>query len=131
MERGCGLLRFDGHQLREKTGKVYIVKETKVPEIKPRRKFDAAFKREAVALWVSSGKSAREIGAELGIPEKRLYVWKRVHAPANPSSQSQRESELAALRRENAYLRQQRDILKKTLGILSEPPNSATNGLSS
>ena len=29
------------------------------------------------------------------------------------------------LRRENLYLRQQRDILKKTLGILSEPPANA------
>lgn len=107
------------------------MKEVKVSEIKPRRKFDATFKREAVALWVGSGKSAREIGAELGIPENRLYAWKRVHAPASPSSQSQMETELAALRRENAHLRQQRDILKKTLGILSEPPNSATSGLTS
>jgi len=107
------------------------VKEDKVPEIKSRRKFDVTFKREAVALWVSSGKSAREVAAELGIPEKRLYVWKRGHAPASPSSQRQMESELAALRRENAHLRQQRDILKKTLGILSEPPNSATNESSS
>jgi transposase-like protein len=41
------------------------------------------------------------------------------------------ESELAALRRENALLRQQRDILKKTLGILSEPPNSVTSGSTS
>ena len=104
------------------------MKEVKVPEIKPRRKFDTAFKREAVALWLSSGKSAREVAAELGIPEKRLYVWKKAHAPASPISQGQMESELAALRRENAHLRQQRDILKKTLGILSEPPSNATNG---
>lgn len=99
-----------------------------VREIKPRRKFDATFKREAVALWLSSGKSAREVAGELGIPEKRLYIWKKVHAPASPISQSQMETELAALRRENAHLRQQRDILKKTLGILSEPPSNATNG---
>ena len=33
------------------------------------------------------------------------------------------------LRREIDYLRQQRDILKKTLGILSEPPSSGFNGL--
>lgn len=35
----------------------------------------------------------------------------------------------AGLRREIDYLRQQRDILKKTLGILSEPPTSGSNGL--
>lgn len=103
------------------------MKEVQVSEIKPRRKFDAAFKREAVALWLSSGKSARQIAAELGIPERHLYAWKKDHAPGTPASQGQREAELAALRRENALLRQQRDILKKTLGILSEPPSSATN----
>jgi hypothetical protein len=40
------------------------------------------------------------------------------------------EAENSGLRRENDYLRQQRDILKKkTLGILSEPPSNAFNGL--
>ena len=36
--------------------------------------------------------------------------------------------ELAVLRRENAALRQRCEILKKTLGILSEPPNNVSNG---
>jgi hypothetical protein len=52
------------------------VEETKIASatqpIKPRRKFDSAFKRDAVALWLSSSKSAREIGAELGITERHL-----------------------------------------------------------
>jgi transposase len=98
------------------------------PEIKPRRKFDAVFKRDAVALWLSSGKSARQISAELGVEEGHLYLWKKTHAPATAKTQGQQESELLALRRENALLRQQRDILKKTLGILSEPQSSASNG---
>lgn len=97
-------------------------------ELKARRKFDAAFKRDAVALWLSSGKSAREIAVELGLAERHLYLWKKSHAPASPATQTQMEDELAALRRENALLRQQRDILKKTLGILSEAPNNASNG---
>lgn len=101
---------------------------TAPPEIKPRRKFDATFKRDAVALWLSSGKSARQIGSELGITERHLHSWHKKNAPATPTQRTQMESELVALRRENALLRQQRDILKKTLGILSEPPNSATNG---
>jgi transposase len=97
--------------------------------LKPRRKFDPAFKRETIALWLNSGKSAREISAELGIGENRLYAWRQRYAPTTPAQQNDLESELAALKRENALLRQQRDILKKTLGILSEPPNSATGGL--
>jgi hypothetical protein len=43
-------------------------------------------------------------------------------------SVEQWEAEYASLRRENDYLRQQRDILKKTLGILSEPPTNGFNG---
>ena len=108
------------------------MKETKAqqaPEIKPRRKFDAAFKRDAVALWLNSGKSAREIASDLGLEERHLYLWKKSHAPLDPKGSGELERELAALRRENAFLRQQRDILKKTLGILSENPNNATNGL--
>ena len=35
----------------------------------------------------------------------------------------------ATSRRENDYLRQQRDILKKTLGILSETPSNGISGL--
>jgi transposase len=104
------------------------VSEVQMSEIKPRRKFDVSFKRDAVALWSSSGKPARQIAAELGIEERHLYVWKKTHAPANAPTQSQMEAELASLRRENALLRQQRDILKKTLGILSDPQSNATNG---
>jgi hypothetical protein len=44
-------------------------------------------------------------------------------------SAEQLEIENTGLRREVDYLRQQRDILKKTLGILSEPLSSALNGL--
>jgi transposase-like protein len=97
-------------------------------EIKPRRKFDAMFKREAVALWLKSGKSARQISAELGITQNHLFDWKNAYGPVPPASEAQKDTELAALRRENALLRQQRDILKKTLGIVFEGPNNDTNG---
>jgi transposase len=105
------------------------MKATKAQPIKPRCKFDHAFKRDAVDLWLNSGKSAREIAAELGIRENRLYLWKKRFGPAQtPAAQADLQAEVLALRRANALLRQQRDILKKTLGILSEPPNNATNG---
>ena len=107
-----------------------VVKETaaKAAPIQARRKFDGVFKREAVALWLNSGKAAREIAAELGITQGHLYEWKHSYGPVEPGSEEQTESEVVRLRRENALLRQQRDILKKTLGIISEPPNSASNG---
>ena len=104
-------------------------KENKSNEIKSRRKYDDDFKRQAVDLWVSSGKTAREVAGELGIAMGRLRFWKKkLIAPAPAGSQSDLQAENDVLRRENAYLRQQRDILKKTLGILSETPSNATNG---
>ena len=104
------------------------MKENKVTAIRARRKFDNTFKRDAVELWTSTGRSAREIAAELGIREALLHAWKKRFASSDPATPAELEAELATLRRENAQLRQQRDILKKTLGILSEPPSNATNG---
>jgi len=103
-----------------------------------RRKFDETFKREAVHNWLSSGKSAVVIAGELGINSTQLYVWKRRFAPmatatpasaTKPGSVADLQAQLDAARREIRHLHQQRDILKKTLGILSEPPNNGTNGL--
>ena len=104
----------------------------------PRRKYDKSFKQQAVELWLSSGKSAALVAAELGIKPDRLFSWKKTFAPPPPGGEGDggaktRLSDLLqeneALRRELDHVRQQRDILKKTLGILSEPPNNATNGL--
>ena len=104
------------------------MKENKVSSTSSRRKFDKTFKRDAVELWISTGRPAREIAAELGIKEARLHVWKKRFATSAPATPAEVEAEVVALRRELAQVRQQRDILKKTLGILSEPLNSATSG---
>ena len=111
------------------------MKETPV---KTRRKFDETFKREAVQNWLHSGKSAEVIAEELGLSANLLYNWKKLFAPdaaggraasgAKPGSAADLQSQLEAARRENRHLKEQRDILKKTLGILSEPSWSATNG---
>jgi len=49
-------------------------------------------------------------------------------AGAKPGSLADLQGQLDAALRENRHLREQRDILKKTLGILSEPSLNATNG---
>jgi len=104
---------------------------------KLRQKFDSAFKRHAVELWLNSGRSATDVAAELGFHAQRLSAWRKRFAPPPPGgeggggaqrSPEQLETENAGLRRENDYLRQQRDILKKTLCILSEPLNNGFNG---
>ena len=103
---------------------LFTMKQPVIPEIKPRKKFDRAFKQEAVRLWLTSGKSAQVMAAELGLRDKQLYLWKKAFAPVAGAklSVAELEAQNLALRRDNDLLRQQRDILKKTLGILSEPP---------
>src|SRR3954471_7052050 len=93
------------------------------PVIQPKRtrkKFDNAFKQRAVDLWLSSGRTATEVAAELGFKAQRLSAWRERFAPPPPSppggvaakrSSEQLETENSRLRRENDHLRQQRDIL--------------------
>ena len=114
------------------------MKPIKENPVKTRRKFDETFKREAVQNWLTSGKSAAVIAQELGLHADRLYAWKKRFAPADaggcagagakPGSVADLQGQLEAALRENRHLREQRDILKKTLGILSEPSLSAMNG---
>ena len=84
------------------------------------RRYDWEFKQSAIAL-VKEGRSMTEVARDLGVTLCSLSRW--VHAgdkvTARESGESEPERELRRLRQENAYLRQQRDILKKALGILS------------
>ena len=99
------------------------------PKREPRKRFNKNFKHEAIELWRQSGKTGAEIADELGIRANNLYNWAKQSERTRPVSSDPGDlaAENAALRRENERLRMQRDILKKTLGILSEPPNNATN----
>ena len=112
------------------------MKSNKVIAPKNRRKFDETFKREALNNWLDSDKSAVVIGQELGVSPARLYAWKKRFAPAGASeatggakrsSMAELQAQLAEVQRENHHLREQRDILKKTLGILSEPVRSVSH----
>lgn len=103
-----------------------------------RRKYDTTFKLEAVQNWLASGKSAEVVAEELGLSPDRLYAWRKLLPPApagggagaggrrSPGSELQAQLDIAL--RENRHLREQRDILKKTLGILSEPSPNVSSG---
>ena len=105
---------------------------------KKRRKFDKPFKCEVVRNWLSSGKSAAVIAKEFGLNESLIFAWRKLLPPADAGGKAAAggrrpvaldlQSELDAARREIRHLHEQRDILKKTLGILSEPSRNATNG---
>jgi transposase len=109
----------------------------KQTSVRTHRKFDPTFKRQAVANWLSSGKSAKVVAQELGLSADHLYTWHKAFAPEDtqkvpsgvkPGSVAELQAKLDAALREVARVSEQRDILKKTLGILSEPLPNATNG---
>lgn len=107
------------------------MKKTVVPvsEGKARRKFDPAFKQEVVSSWQGSGKPASVVAEEFGINPNCLYNWRKAHeGAACPQKPGELAAENAALRLELERVRLQRDILKKTLGILSEPPRNGLPG---
>ncbi len=93
------------------------------------KRYDEAFKRQAVEHWLVSGLPGRQIAAELGINEQSLKGWKQKFK-ARPAGQvaptlDALQAENRRLQRELRRAQEQRDILKKTLGIISAPSESA------
>lgn len=95
------------------------------------RRYDENFKRSAVELWLSGGKSVEQIAGELGISTQSIKKWKKELAALPATGPGQRsaqqlEEEVRRLKRELQHVARQRDILKKTLGILSAEPNASS-----
>ena len=96
------------------------------------KRYDEGFQRSTVEHWMLSGQSARQVALELGLNVQSLQKWKQKFK-ALPAGQV--ADTLEALQAENQRLQkelhrvgQQRDILKKTLGIISEPSGGGLNG---
>ena len=93
-------------------------------------RYTEEYKQEALELWRNSGRSAAKVAAELGIRAPLLYRWARPKRQASHSkaelrpgsSVAELQAEIRRLRAENTKLLEQREVLKKSLGILSEVP---------
>lgn len=92
-----------------------------------RKTYTAEFKREAIRLLETSGKSAAQIERDLGIGTGCLSRWKRKqekngeYAFPGHGRLTAEEERLRELEREIKILRQERDILKKVVAIFSKP----------
>src|SRR5262245_62799389 len=91
---------------------------------RPRRSFTEDYKRQAVELVESSGRSITSVAKELGLRDSVLRRWMEAFGRQQPTSATRRPttqaapmsadqaSEIARLRQENERLRMERDILK-------------------
>src|SRR3954449_12617427 len=85
------------------------------------RKFDEDFKAGAVRLVFETGKPIAQVARDLGVNEGTLgngVALARRQRDGDGAALSEDErSELARLRRENAELRMQRDVLKRSVAL--------------
>ena len=91
----------------------------------PKKRFTLEFRDEAVRLAQTSGRSRREVAADLGIGLSTLRAWidgrrdTQMERPP-PDRQEDLVAELKRLRRENEVLRQEREILKRATAFFAK-----------
>ena len=94
----------------------------------PRKKYDETYKRHAVELTLHGDRTVKTVAKELGIPGWQLYEWRKLYGPRPgdggpvPLTLEEAVKENGRLRAEVIRMREREDVLKKSLGILSETP---------
>ncbi|HEV8649052.1 MAG TPA: transposase [Actinomycetes bacterium] len=82
----------------------------------PSKPYPEAFRRDAVELVRSSGKTVAQVARELGLNRETLRLWLRRdqadRGERHDLLTTAEQQELVRLRRENAELRTEREILK-------------------
>jgi transposase-like protein len=89
---------------------------TEQEPVRTRRSFPDEFKRDAVALVIDEGRRVIDVARNLGIGEGTLGNWvrqARVDRGERTGTSTTERTELVELRRENARLRMERDLLKR------------------
>lgn len=105
-----------------------MARTKKSPPTGSRRSFSKEFKIEAVRLMTEGRRRGTDVARELGIGVESLYAWKaRYLAEAQNAFPgkghlSPEQDELVRLRKENARLKEERDILKKAARYFAQNP---------
>lgn len=85
-----------------------------------RRKFDQDFRDGAVRIVHETGKPIAQVARDLGVNEGTLANWvnmDRKRRSGDGVLTEDERAELVRLRRENAELQMQRDVLKRSLAL--------------
>ena len=85
-----------------------------------RRRFSEEFKRDAVELVRTTGRPIAEVAKELGIYDSTLGNWckqDRIDRGEREGLTSDDRTRLRELESENAKLRMERDLLKRTVAF--------------
>jgi transposase len=90
-------------------------------EQRKRRQFSREFKEEAVRMVTEGGQSLAQVARDLDVRPNVLRRWKKQLTEATGGDLPLDEAEeLRQLRKENARLRMEREILEKAVAIFSE-----------
>jgi len=93
-----------------------------------RKKYSKQFKLDALQMYEKGEKSMSQVERELGITAGLLGKWREELQQAKDPGEAfpgngnlpDSEGRIRQLERENAQLRQEKEILKKVLGIYSK-----------
>ena len=91
-----------------------------------RKRYSKEFKLEAVRMLEAGEKTGHQIEMDLGIGSGQVYRWRKALEASGerafPGNGTPRDEELVRLRKENASLREDREILRKVVAMFSRPP---------
>lgn len=86
-----------------------------------RRKFDPEFRQGAIRIVRESGKPIAQVARDLGVNDGTLTNWvardRESRGGADPPLSESERAELGRLRRDNAELAMERDVLKRSVAL--------------
>lgn len=89
---------------------------------KGNKNYEDEFRRDAVDHLIRSKKSRRQVAIDLGINDATLKKWyEKFLSEENSPQKRTLEEENIRLKEEVAELREERDILKKSVAIFLKP----------
>ena len=84
-----------------------------------RKTYTNEFKTMIVEL-VLSGKEVKEVSSEYSLSESTIRTWVKKKAPIEIEGKTTNLEEINRMRKENARLKEENDILKKAMAIFAK-----------